>query len=244
MTTWNHNKGFIPRTQALFCSKGSFLHAATVVREQGLIHLQITWQQKWSTEFMSSKWRSIFHWVPYRCPVARILTRFKVKVSSYQTYHKMNHLPKVNSLIFCNTFASVGGCVPWASKPVPFHGASPGHPSQGDSSVHIGGALNKRTKGSCPETSPLVPNPTPGSWSYVPLKIHWRIAVSEDGLSVDIHKQFIAHIVGSIVLHSISNNLWRNSQTCCAVLLYRSLPVLVHLLLFAVYEPRLTLPKT
>lgn len=124
MTTWNHNKGFIPRTQALFCSKGSFLHAATVVREQGLIHLQITWQQKWSTEFISSKWRSIFHWVPYRCPVARILTRFKVKVSSYQTYHKMNHLPKVNSLIFCNTFASVGGCVPWASKPVPFHGAS------------------------------------------------------------------------------------------------------------------------
>lgn len=121
-----------------------------------------------------------------------------------------------------------------------------GHPSQGDSSIHIGGALNKRTKGSCPETSPLVPNPTPGSWSYVPLKIHWRIAVSEDGLSVDIHKQFIAHIVGSIVLHSISNNLCElgNSQTCCAVLLYRSLPVLVHLLLFAVCEKQLTLPKT
>lgn len=124
MTTWNHNKGFIPRTLALFCSKGSFLYAATVVREQGLIHLQITWQQKWSTELISSKWPNIFHRVPYRCPVPRILTRFKVKVPSYETYHKMNHLPKVNSLIFCNTFASVGGCVPWASKPVPFHGAS------------------------------------------------------------------------------------------------------------------------
>ena len=215
MTTWNHNKGFIPRTQALFCSKGSFLHAATVVREQGLIHLQITWQQKWSTEFMSSKWRSIFHWVPYRCPVARILTRFKVKVSSYQTYHKMNHLPKVNSLIFCNTFASVGGCVPWASKPVPFHGAS-------QAILHketlILAVDKKRTKGSCPETSPLVPNPTPGSSSYVPLKIQWKIAVSENGLSVDIHKQFIAHIVGSIVLHSISNNLCEPEQPnmlCC-----------------------------
>ena len=103
----------------------------------------------------------------------------------------------------------------------------------------------QNTKGSCPETSPLVPNPTPGSWSYVPLKIHWKIAVL-NGLSVDIHKQFIAHIVGSIVLYSISNNLCEtgNSQTCCAVLLYKSFPVLVHLLLFALYAPRLTLPKT
>ena len=58
----------------------------------------------------------------------------------------------------------------------------------------------------------------PGSWSYVPLKIHWRIAVLEDGLSVDIHKQFIAGIVGGIVLYSISNNLCEpgNRQTCCA----------------------------